>query len=102
MQSRKNRWQEDVFVASPLRDLVPEDHILKRVDAILDVCRDLSSISLYSVEYSPSIILRPKSMVPTERLSLTVRFTPTLPRQDEKREQAEDNNRLRRAQRQPT
>jgi len=37
MQSRKDRWQEDLFVASPLRDLVPEDHILKRVDRILDL-----------------------------------------------------------------
>ena len=37
MQSRKKRWQEDLFVASPLRELVPDDHILKRVDAILDL-----------------------------------------------------------------
>ena len=37
MQSRKDRLQEDLFIASPLRDLVPEDHILKRVDAILDL-----------------------------------------------------------------
>ena len=37
MQSRKDRWQEDLFIASPLRDLVPEDHILKRVDRILDL-----------------------------------------------------------------
>lgn len=37
MQSRKDRWQEDLFVGSPLRDLVPEDHILKRVDRILDL-----------------------------------------------------------------
>ena len=37
MQSRKDRWQEDLFVASPLRDLVPEDHILKRVDRVLDL-----------------------------------------------------------------
>ena len=36
MQSRKD-CQEDLFVASPLRELVPEDHILKRVDAILDL-----------------------------------------------------------------
>ena len=34
MQSRKD-CQEDLFVASPLRELVPDDHILKRVDAIL-------------------------------------------------------------------
>ena len=37
MQSMKNRWQEDLFVASPLRDLVPDDHVLKRVDAVLDL-----------------------------------------------------------------
>ena len=36
MQTRKDR-QEDLFVASPLRDLIPADHILKRVDAILDL-----------------------------------------------------------------
>ncbi len=36
MQSR-GEWQEDLFVASPLRDLVPDDHILKRVDAVLDL-----------------------------------------------------------------
>jgi transposase len=36
MQSRKDR-QEDLFIASPLRDLVPDDHILKRVDAVLDL-----------------------------------------------------------------
>jgi len=37
MQSRKGRWQEDLFIAAPLRDLVPKEHILKRVDAILDL-----------------------------------------------------------------
>ena len=37
MQTRKDRWQEDLFVASPLRALVPEDHILKRVDKVLDL-----------------------------------------------------------------
>ena len=31
------RWQEDLFVAGPLSDLIPEDHILKQVDAILDL-----------------------------------------------------------------
>jgi len=33
----KDRWQEDLFVAGPLRDLVPEDHILKQVDRVLDL-----------------------------------------------------------------
>lgn len=37
MLGDKDRWQEDLFVACPLRDLVPEDHILKRVDKILDL-----------------------------------------------------------------
>jgi len=37
MQGRQERRQEDLFVACPLRALVPEDHILKRVDAVLDL-----------------------------------------------------------------
>ena len=37
MQSMKDRWQEDLFVASPLRDLVPKDHLLRRVDNVLDL-----------------------------------------------------------------
>jgi len=34
---KQDRWQEDLFVAGPLSSLVPDDHILKRVDAILDL-----------------------------------------------------------------
>jgi transposase len=34
---RQERWQEDLFVAGPLRDLIPDEHILKRVDAVLDL-----------------------------------------------------------------
>jgi transposase len=37
MQSRRDRWQEDIFVACPLSDLIPDDHILKRVDKVLDL-----------------------------------------------------------------
>lgn len=37
MQSRKERWQEDLFVASALSALVPEGHILKRVDKVVDL-----------------------------------------------------------------
>jgi len=37
MQGRQERRQEDLFVACPLGALVPEDHILKRVDAVLDL-----------------------------------------------------------------
>jgi len=34
---RQDRWQEDLFVAAPLSTLVPDDHILKRVDRVLDL-----------------------------------------------------------------
>lgn len=37
MIGRQERWQEDLFVAGPLRDLVPDNHILKRVDKVLDL-----------------------------------------------------------------
>jgi len=37
LQTHKDRWQEDLFVACPLSELVPEDHILKRVDKVLDL-----------------------------------------------------------------
>ena len=37
MIGRQDRWQEDLFVACSLRDLVPDDHILKRVDKVLDL-----------------------------------------------------------------
>ena len=37
MIGKQQRWQEDLFVAGPLSSLIPEDHILKRVDAILDL-----------------------------------------------------------------
>jgi transposase/nitroreductase len=33
----QDRWREDLFIACPLRDLVPDDHILKRVDRVLDL-----------------------------------------------------------------
>jgi transposase len=37
MEGTKDRWQEDIFVACPLSRLVPDDHILKRVDQVLDL-----------------------------------------------------------------
>jgi transposase len=33
----QERWQEDLFVAGPLSSLIPDDHILKRVDKVLDL-----------------------------------------------------------------
>lgn len=37
MLSRQDRWQGDLFVACSLRDLVPDDHVLRKVDRILDL-----------------------------------------------------------------
>lgn len=37
MVGNQDRWREDIFVACPLRDLVPDDHALKRVDRVLDL-----------------------------------------------------------------
>ncbi len=37
MVGNQDRWREDIFVACPLRELVPDDHVLKRVDRVLDL-----------------------------------------------------------------
>jgi transposase len=37
MIGKQERWQEDLFVAGPLSQLIPDDHILKQVDKILDL-----------------------------------------------------------------
>ena len=37
MLGTQNRWQEDLFVAGPLSSLIPDDHILKQVDKVLDL-----------------------------------------------------------------
>lgn len=37
MLSKKDRWQEDLFVAGTLSSLIPDDNILKQVDKILDL-----------------------------------------------------------------
>jgi transposase len=37
MVGNQDRWREDIFVACPLRKLVPDDHVLKRVDRVLDL-----------------------------------------------------------------
>lgn len=38
MVGSQDRWQEDLFVAGPLRDLVPDGHILKQVDGVSGWC----------------------------------------------------------------
>jgi len=37
MVGNQDRWREDIFVACPLSRLIPDDHLLKRVDQVLDL-----------------------------------------------------------------
>jgi len=37
MLGTQKRWQEDLFVAGTLSSLIPDDHILKQVDKVLDL-----------------------------------------------------------------
>jgi hypothetical protein len=37
VMSKRQRWQEESFVAGPLSSLVSDDHILKQVDRVLDL-----------------------------------------------------------------
>ena len=37
MIGNQEKWQEDIFLACRLSDLIPDDHILKRVDQVLDL-----------------------------------------------------------------
>lgn len=37
MQTRRSWGQEELFVAGPLAELVPADHVLRRIDAVLDL-----------------------------------------------------------------
>jgi transposase len=37
MIGKQDRWQEDLFVAGRLGDLIPDGHVLKRVDKVLDL-----------------------------------------------------------------
>ena len=37
MLERRDRLQDELFVAGSLRDLIPSDHVLVRVDKVLDL-----------------------------------------------------------------
>jgi transposase len=57
MVGNQDRWQEDIFVAGSLRRLIPEDHILRQVDRVLDLSwlRDEVSDSYCPDNGRPSI-----------------------------------------------
>jgi len=37
MIGQQERWQEDLFIVGSLRELIPDDHVLRRVDRVLDL-----------------------------------------------------------------
>lgn len=37
MLGTQNRWQRELFVAASLEQIIPEDHILRRIDAAIDL-----------------------------------------------------------------
>jgi transposase len=37
MLGTQDRWQDDLFVVGSLRELIPEDHLLRRIDKQLDL-----------------------------------------------------------------
>lgn len=37
MIGTQDRWQEDLFLVGKLSDLIPEDHVLRRIDRVLDL-----------------------------------------------------------------
>ena len=79
MLGNQERWQEDIFVACPLRDLVPDDHILKLVDSVLDLSWLKDEVKdLYSEQMGrPSI--DPESAEPSPSTSMSAN-TPLIPR----------------------
>jgi len=67
MVGQQDRWQEDLFVAGPLRDLIPDDHILKQVDAVLDLtwlrARDCAACPLRPRCFSQAVKARSVGIV---------------------------------------
>ena len=53
MQSKKDRWREDLVVASPLRDLVAQDRLLRRVHGATVPARTTAPTVRYATDVSP-------------------------------------------------
>ena len=80
MLGNQNRWQEDLFVAGSLSTLIPDDHILRQVDNILDLSWLRNEVrDLYDTRQGrPSI--DPEAAVRLMLAMLTVKIMPTLKR----------------------
>jgi transposase len=63
MVGSQDLWQDDLFVACTLRDLVPTDHILRRVNKVLDLSWLRSEVKGLYEEYQGRPSIDPESAV---------------------------------------
>src|ERR1700691_5632005 len=63
MIGRQERWQEDLFVAGSLRELIPKDHVLRRVDRVLDLSWLRASVAECYCEENGRPAIDPEAML---------------------------------------
>jgi len=63
MVGSQDRWQDELFVACSLRELIPDDHILKRVNKVLDLSWLRSEVKGVYDEYQGRPSVDPGSAV---------------------------------------
>ena len=63
MVGNQDRWQDDLFVACTLRELIPKDHILRRVNKVLDLSWLRSEVKGLYDEYQGRPSIDPESAV---------------------------------------
>jgi transposase len=63
MVGKQDRWEDELFVACTLRELIPADHILRRVDKVLDLTWLRAAVKGLYDEYQGRPSIDPESAV---------------------------------------
>lgn len=63
MVGKQDRWDDELFVACTLRELIPADHILRRVDKVLDLTWLRAEVKSLYDEYQGRPSIDPESAV---------------------------------------
>lgn len=63
MVGKQDRWEDELFVACTLRELIPADHILRRVDKVLDLTWLRAAVKSLYDEYQGRPSIDPESAV---------------------------------------
>ena len=63
MVGKQDRWEDELFVACTLRELIPADHILRRVDKVLDLTWLRAEVKSLYDEYQGRPSIDPESAV---------------------------------------